>query len=163
APPMQRAPHLLEVYTPGNVNALVLLAEPLGPPGEHGFPLRLSSYEAAPEAAADESSRNPAFDIVEDEGTTPFRSAISAPPAALGEGSDRTIPQMASPVATPSTFPSTPPAAHSVPPLATTPPSAPPPPERPRTRPSGAYSEVPGRHESDELNETTGPAIPRVP
>lgn len=52
AAPMERAPHLLEVYTPSADRALRLLAEPLGPPGEHGFPLRLFTYDEEPAAAA---------------------------------------------------------------------------------------------------------------
>lgn len=45
--PMQRSPHRLEVYTPASTEALVLLAEPLGPPGELGFPLRLFPWDDA--------------------------------------------------------------------------------------------------------------------
>src|SRR5690349_142633 len=57
AAPVQRQRHLLEVYTPGYDDPLRFLAEPLGPPGEHGFPLRLFPYderEADLPAAADE-------------------------------------------------------------------------------------------------------------
>ena len=39
--PMDTSRHLLEVYTPG-AEPLRLIAEPTGPPTEHGFPLRLS-------------------------------------------------------------------------------------------------------------------------
>ena len=40
--------HLLEVYTPGRSEPLRLLARPLGPPTEKGFPLALSLPEALP-------------------------------------------------------------------------------------------------------------------
>ena len=40
--PVDTSRHLLEVYTPTSSEPLRLLAEPLGPPTEHGFPLRLS-------------------------------------------------------------------------------------------------------------------------
>jgi serine/threonine protein kinase len=40
--PVDASPHLLEVYTPTSSEPLRLIAEPMGPPTEHGFPLRLS-------------------------------------------------------------------------------------------------------------------------
>jgi hypothetical protein len=45
APPMDGSPHLLEVYTPTCDAPLRLLAEPIGAPGELGFPLRLLPYD----------------------------------------------------------------------------------------------------------------------
>ena len=47
--PVGMSPHVLEIYTPSSTEPLRVLAEPTGPPGEHGFPLRLSvlSEEAA--------------------------------------------------------------------------------------------------------------------
>jgi len=42
AAPALASPHLLEVYTPSREDPLRLIAEPTGPPSEHGFPLRLS-------------------------------------------------------------------------------------------------------------------------
>ncbi|MEA2746788.1 MAG: eukaryotic-like serine/threonine-protein kinase [Myxococcales bacterium] len=40
--PVDTSRHLLEVYTPTSTEPLRLIAEPTGPPTEHGFPLRLS-------------------------------------------------------------------------------------------------------------------------
>jgi serine/threonine protein kinase len=40
--PVDQSRHLLEVYTPRSTEPLRLIAEPTGPPTEHGFPLRLS-------------------------------------------------------------------------------------------------------------------------
>ncbi|MDB4934097.1 MAG: serine/threonine protein kinase [Labilithrix sp.] len=40
--PVDTSRHLLEVYTPGSPEPLRLIADPTGPPTEHGFPLRLS-------------------------------------------------------------------------------------------------------------------------
>jgi serine/threonine protein kinase len=40
--PVDQSRHLLEVYTPTSTEPLRLIAEPTGPPTEHGFPLRLS-------------------------------------------------------------------------------------------------------------------------
>jgi len=40
--PVDTSRHLLEVYTPTSSEPLRLIAEPMGPPTEHGFPLRLS-------------------------------------------------------------------------------------------------------------------------
>ena len=42
AAPVDTSRHLLEVYTPTSSEPLRLIAEPMGPPTEHGFPLRLS-------------------------------------------------------------------------------------------------------------------------
>ena len=42
APPGDPSRHLLEVYSPGFDQALVLFAEPAGPPTKDGFPLRLA-------------------------------------------------------------------------------------------------------------------------
>jgi serine/threonine protein kinase len=42
AAPVDTSRHLLEVYTPGATEPLRLIADPTGPPTEHGFPLRLS-------------------------------------------------------------------------------------------------------------------------
>jgi serine/threonine-protein kinase len=43
--PGSTSTHLLEVYTPGSVEPLVLFAEPLGAPTAVGFPLLLRSFE----------------------------------------------------------------------------------------------------------------------
>jgi serine/threonine protein kinase len=48
SPPSSRALHLLEVHTPGRPEPLAFVAEPLGPSGEKGFPLRLRMAEAPP-------------------------------------------------------------------------------------------------------------------
>ena len=40
--PVDTSRHLLEVYTPSSPEPLRLIADPTGPPTEHGFPLRLS-------------------------------------------------------------------------------------------------------------------------
>lgn len=84
AAPMERAPHLLEVYTPSGVDPLRLLAEPLGAPGEHGFPLRLYPYDDDTAIAA----------------TTALAQATS---------DDDTLADAKPPVQPPSSFPSAPP------------------------------------------------------
>ena len=43
--PVDSAVHVLEITTRGHPTPLVVFAEPLGPPGEHGFPLRLHPYD----------------------------------------------------------------------------------------------------------------------
>jgi serine/threonine-protein kinase len=55
AAPTERARHLLEVYTPDGAEVLRLIAEPLGPPSEHGFPLRLHLLEVDDDTIADAS------------------------------------------------------------------------------------------------------------
>ena len=40
--PVDQSRHLLEIYTPRSTEPLRLIADPTGPPTEHGFPLRLS-------------------------------------------------------------------------------------------------------------------------
>ena len=40
--PLDGSPHVLEIYTSSSSEPLRVLAEPTGPPSEHGFPLRLS-------------------------------------------------------------------------------------------------------------------------
>ena len=45
--PVDASRHLLEVYTPTSPRPLRLIAEPTGPPTEHGFPLRLSLIDEA--------------------------------------------------------------------------------------------------------------------
>ena len=47
--PVDARPHLLEVYTPNEREPLRLLARPLGPPTEKGFPLALQLYEEPPD------------------------------------------------------------------------------------------------------------------
>jgi serine/threonine-protein kinase len=42
AAPVDASRHVLEVYTPSSAHPLRLIADPTGPPTEHGFPLRLS-------------------------------------------------------------------------------------------------------------------------
>ena len=51
AAPVDTSRHLLEVYTPTSSDPLRLIAEPTGPPSEHGFPLRLSLLSITDEAA----------------------------------------------------------------------------------------------------------------
>ena len=60
AAPVDTSRHLLEVYTPTSTEPLRLIAEPTGPPTEHGFPLRLSllTQDAA------EALRVPTFERV---------------------------------------------------------------------------------------------------
>jgi serine/threonine protein kinase len=52
AAPVDASRHLLEVYTPSSTKPLRLIADPTGPPTEHGFPLRLSLLPSDDEAAA---------------------------------------------------------------------------------------------------------------
>jgi eukaryotic-like serine/threonine-protein kinase len=44
-PPGDRSTHMLEVYSPDSTEPLLLLADPVGPPGPEGFPLRLRIRE----------------------------------------------------------------------------------------------------------------------
>ena len=46
--PVDGSFHVLEVTTPGHTEPLLVLAEPLGPPTEGGFPLRLHPYGSPP-------------------------------------------------------------------------------------------------------------------
>ena len=41
APPIDATDHALEVYAPGSPQPLLLIALPLGPPNDEGYPLRL--------------------------------------------------------------------------------------------------------------------------
>ncbi len=49
--PVNTSPHVLEVHTPGAAEPLLFLAEPLGPPTEHGFPLRIRPMTDAPQSS----------------------------------------------------------------------------------------------------------------
>ncbi|MBS2014983.1 MAG: protein kinase [Deltaproteobacteria bacterium] len=62
AAPVDASPHILEVYTPSGGEPLRLVAVPLGPPSEYGFPLRLSmpGSELPPR-----TSEVPAVNVVE--------------------------------------------------------------------------------------------------
>src|SRR4051794_20398346 len=56
--PVSAAQHVLEVHTPGFEDPFYYLAEPLGPPTEHGFPLRVSPMPDAPDAAPARPTRD---------------------------------------------------------------------------------------------------------
>ena len=56
--PVSPAQHVLEVHTPGFEEPLYYIAEPLGPPTDHGFPLRISPMPDAPEAKATHATRD---------------------------------------------------------------------------------------------------------
>ena len=58
APPVDTSRHVLEVYSPGSEQALVLIAEAAGAPTAEGFPLRLSLPASA--ARKDTSGAGPA-------------------------------------------------------------------------------------------------------
>ena len=47
AGPVDRRMHVLECYAPGAEAAVMFLAEPIGPPTDRGFPLKLAPYEVA--------------------------------------------------------------------------------------------------------------------
>jgi serine/threonine-protein kinase len=81
--PVDTSPHLLEVYTPGDSEPLRLLAEPAGPPTEHGYPLRLSllSDDAA------ESFRVPTVEHVD----VGLDVMVDEPPPASSEMRDALI------------------------------------------------------------------------
>jgi len=51
AAPANASTHILEIYTPGSPEPLLLFAEPLGPPSRAGFPLHLRIYDGAGAAA----------------------------------------------------------------------------------------------------------------
>lgn len=46
--PVDASLHVLEVTTPGQMEPLLVLAEPVGAPTERGFPLRLHPYDSPP-------------------------------------------------------------------------------------------------------------------
>ncbi len=60
APPVDTSRHILEIYSPGVEQALVLLAEPAGAPTAEGFPLRLSLRASASAPRKDTSGAGPA-------------------------------------------------------------------------------------------------------
>ncbi len=47
AGPVDRRTHILECYAPGASSAVLFLAQPVGPPTDRGFPLKLAPYETA--------------------------------------------------------------------------------------------------------------------
>jgi serine/threonine-protein kinase len=55
AGPVDRRTHILECYLPGAAGPVMFLAEPVGPPTDRGFPLKLAPYEAARLQAVDAS------------------------------------------------------------------------------------------------------------
>lgn len=69
--PMDGSLHVLEVNTPGQTESLLLLAEPVGPPTEQGFPLRLHPYGSPPPADVDPASQNRAVAAVRATKTRP--------------------------------------------------------------------------------------------
>ena len=75
APPMDATPHLLEVYTPTCTAPLRLLAEPIGAPGDLGFPLRLFPYDEHESAGASRQPMKP---------ETPASGRATAGPARTG-------------------------------------------------------------------------------
>jgi len=86
--PVDTSPHVLEVYTPSSDEPLRVLAVPTGPPGEFGFPLRLSVLSE--EAAA--SLRPPAVEEVAvtfDVSIEPAQEALRAPSVPSGVGFSR--------------------------------------------------------------------------
>ena len=46
--PVNASQHVLEVHTPSTVDPFYYIAEPVGPPSEHGFPLRLQPMPDGP-------------------------------------------------------------------------------------------------------------------
>lgn len=82
AAPMDTSRHLLEVHTPG-AEPLRLIAEPTGPPTEHGFPLRLSLLADDEE----ESQRVPTVEHVAVGFEVTIESDGTVQPANLGESS----------------------------------------------------------------------------
>ena len=78
AGPVDRRTHILECYVPGAEAAVMFLAEPVGPPTDRGFPLRLAPYEVATEAS-DEWDE---IELPEPEPATEMPPASPAPPAA---------------------------------------------------------------------------------
>ncbi len=77
AGPVDRRTHILECYAPGASKAVMFLAEPVGPPTDRGFPLKLAPYETSTEDAQHESAaRAPAVE------TPP--ASLAQPPAKRG-------------------------------------------------------------------------------
>ena len=55
AGPVDRRTHILECYLPGAEGPVMFLAEPVGPPTDRGFPLKLAPYEGTRPRAVDAS------------------------------------------------------------------------------------------------------------
>lgn len=90
--PVDASRHLLEVYTPTSPRPLRLIAEPTGPPTEHGFPLRLSLIDEAEV----ESLRVPTveevlvnFEIAIEEAPEPISSSERASKSNQGQNPSR--------------------------------------------------------------------------
>jgi len=77
AAPVDTSPHLLEVYTPSGGEPLRLIAEPVGPPTDQGFPLRLSM---ATEQALAHAMSSVGADVVEHVGVLPDVEIEGVPP-----------------------------------------------------------------------------------
>lgn len=69
--PVDRRTHILECYAPGGGGPVMFLAEPLGPPTERGYPLKLEPYEAATTTDADEVPEH------EDDGEPPTPASLT--------------------------------------------------------------------------------------
>src|SRR5436190_4812668 len=50
SPPIDASPHALEIHVDGYPEPLVVIAEPMGPPGDQGFPLLLRPLDETQEA-----------------------------------------------------------------------------------------------------------------
>ena len=57
--PVDAIPHALEIHVSGIDEPLVVIAEPMGPPTDQGFPLRLRPLDDAHEAAAEPPAPEP--------------------------------------------------------------------------------------------------------
>src|SRR4051812_45037502 len=59
--PVNASQHVLEVHIPGMAEPLFYLAQPLGPPTDDGFPMRISPMpDALPSGTSSTSSRSEA-------------------------------------------------------------------------------------------------------
>jgi serine/threonine-protein kinase len=86
AGPVDRRTHILECYGPDSASAVMFLADPVGPPTERGFPLKLAPYDAP-------SAPPPAEEFVEMVLPAP-ESALGSPNDAPPEGKRRTSPTL---------------------------------------------------------------------
>lgn len=90
--PVSAAQHVLEVHTPGFEDPFYYVAEPLGPPTEHGFPLRVAPMPDAPDARPARATRDfvvgrHATQLNLSESHTKDLSHVGPLPTGEGEGS----------------------------------------------------------------------------
>src|SRR5688572_9176669 len=111
SPPIDASPHALEIHVDGFAEPLVVIAEPMGPPGEQGYPLLLRPLDQEQQAAlraelfggeAAPPSTRPAAppkitQVTPATGFTPPKRAQSTIPPPLSEGHAMALGRMTNP------------------------------------------------------------------